>query len=356
MRRFSFILLSVFLFACGPENEKTKAIPADSAPDTVANKKDTVPDTLVKTPLVLAGVEISVSNGDTVFRIETLQAYDTFLLEEVVCPIEYDGIPDWAGQDSFPPGWEKYSIAKKIEYIESYPGTFNQMCADDSGIDTTPRFPYPSGIRWTFSMTDDRFFELRKMRRPVIDFLLKERRGKRLTDQDLVIIADLNAIEFMPRLIEAERALRPLMLAGARRKLKSKMNSEMAGMQQLNEVINSYQQIRETLTHLLRQEKYAPLLQSAMEKKYEAELRESSKRDYKGPVTSYDQLNEKDRGSTYVDPVYKLPVHQWFSTEILLNRKNLEFIAKCANDYWKNTPDEIKKKSGERMCIAPVER
>lgn len=354
MRNSLFLLPAVFLLAAGCGSGSPPARPGHDS----AGPKDSTADTvavITAAPLFFPGVEMSVSNGDTSFVIDNLAAYDTFLLKEVVCPLEFDGIPDWTGQDSFPPDWPKRTVAQKVEFLEAYPGSFNQMCADDSWEAKAPTFAYPSGIRWTYSMTPDRFRELREMRDEVIAYLLRERKGKRLTDQDMVIIADLNAVEFIPRLLAAERVLRPMVLANLNKKLKTKKSEADGGWRLVNDVTNTHRQIVETLTHLLRQENYAPLLGSDMEKKYAAELRKESKRDY--PVfESYDNLEEKERSNTYMDPVYHLPVHKWFSAEVPFKRTNVELIVNAAARYWRETSPEERKKAGERMTLAPVER
>ncbi|TND05072.1 MAG: hypothetical protein FD123_3692 [Bacteroidetes bacterium] len=290
----------------------------------------------------LPGISIRMRGTDTIFFItknNTLHAY------RIYPPM--NELYKTAGQP-MPAGWEKMAISSFITAAKERNYSYSQMCSKPKQK-THTEFTY-GGIPWQHDHLKAPGFEiLRKRRENVIAYYAGGELLRRVRYlDDLNILIDLNVVDMLPAMLEYEKKLKNLILAGIDGKVMFDTAFTRASGSEMHYLTQSYVHMLSAMIMLLRQENYAPLLNSDMEKTFREKLLVSSKDTLVPDV--------KSREIVFNDPVYKVTRSSSFRTSVPVNAANLDLIEKWVEDYCKNVLSEAKKTAAKRMTPWPVAR
>ncbi|TND08222.1 MAG: hypothetical protein FD123_2477 [Bacteroidetes bacterium] len=351
------LLIALCGAACSDDKPSGKKENADSS----TGVKDTVTDSLPQELIVPRALEIprgisintKIKNGDTVYIVNDSRALeDLFYYDEDWS--RFPGVVDYdsafAAQPQ--PDWKKIPVDTLLKEMFRH-AEFSQMCeAEEPAL--PENFHYATIERNEFAIRGTGFQKLRNRRREVIDYYMKGKKS-RYTIDDLCIFIDLNAVEMLPYLLDAERKLRTLALAAADKRLYHK---EGIGEKEKNymtySVGKAYNYVLATICAILRQEKYEALLQSDMEAELKKQIETFAKENQ--PTKESKAAEADGYVYTYTDPVYNLITGVHVKTDAPVTKTNVERIASWADDYIRNKLPEAAKTAGERMTNRPVGR
>lgn len=244
------------------------------------------------------------------------------------------------------------TAAQLVDRLITTPGDFDQMC--DAPLPLDPKVPLPIYklvADRDVHLTPENIAELRKRRAEVVPVLVKrladydftkppkkvpderkfkedtvERSGinpKQLSGLFYEMLLGLDAVEALPELLRLEEQLRSLLAAASADKNVAPPEVYLDGyltMPQGKNALSKRDQVmsrgrvvqRELLSvmlQLLRGQKFAPLLESDIEKTYIAALKASAAEDeVLKDVTTPEQAKAKDREWVQFDPIQPIPI------------------------------------------------
>lgn len=291
----------------------------------------------------LPGIRCIIRGTDTLYRVTNKSALHGFWINENFSGGKYE----LAGKP-MPQGWEKLPPRIFLEKVTERHYSYSQLCSHPKQKKHS-EFSY-GGLPWQFNHMQASGFQLIRQRRSelILYYTGSGAMWRIRTVDDLNILIELNAVEALPILNSYIKKLEPVVLAAQANRLE--FDSAFSGYKdsEIHHLTHAYQYALATVVCLLRQEKYAPLLRSEMEKEFATKLAQG-KADTLAPEA-------KARELVFNDPVHKYTRTSSFRTLVPMDRIHIRQIETWADDYCLRLLPEAKQTAATRMNPWPVSR
>lgn len=347
-----FLATLSLLCSCG-DDKKTPGKTDTGKNDSADHATTAVPEAFP----IPAGFTQSVRGRDTLYVLDSYDAIDSLLIDE---DSHWSGYPDMdydstvqAQLVATAPNWKTVPVDTVLANMYRL-ADFSQMC-DIPEIQLPAKFYYIDIEREEISVRPEGYQKLRDRRNEVIAYFKKKH--NHFTVNELCYFVDLNAVEMLPDLLRLERKLRNIaLLAKDGRVRDHKEMKDNPGWQNsaTRMIGGSYTQLLATITALLRNERYMPLMQSDMEADFKTKVEKYAAENPNYPTA--DKIGKDERAYMYFDPVYKKAVGLHVTAEVPITRQSVEMIASWADDYIKVQLPSSVATADKRMSAWPLNR
>jgi hypothetical protein len=275
------------------------------------------------------------------------------------------------------------NAARRVAYVDRYPGIFNQGCAQTIDFIHVPKDPLTVNFSGSSTLsgskvTAEQFARVRTMREPAIQVLkawLEEEASSTTPDTPasepfvpgrgkLAILVDLNATTSLPYLKKLAEA-RIARLGGEAAILEAENFTyddahpeHYVAYLQREGTRRRIGDVLSTIVTILRQERFEPLLKSTLERDAEADLAAAAKvgwyAELVGKVRADGIVAPELRDAVFIDPVIGKPVTVEAYGYVKVTRERLRQILDWVDAYGRLPAD--RKLDAKGMLPWPVNR